>query len=142
MPVFHKETPSCTIVLVDLAFQNVIILQVVYTKELKNPNKKSYFPNSQLYCWFTTEHPVPYFSPFIKHSLFYTIIIFYNFCRTSNFFDFFDFFLMYVFLTPPSLSGIVQVHEDAIGCLEQTNNLGNLGKGTLVWSPQGHHNIL
>ena len=50
MRVFHKETPSCTIALVDLAFQNVIVLQVVYTKELKNPNKKSYFPNSTLYC--------------------------------------------------------------------------------------------
>ena len=36
------------------------------------------------------------------------------------------FLLMYVFLTPPALSGLYQVHEGAIGCLEQTNNLGNL----------------
>ena len=48
---------------------------------------------------------------------------------------------MYVFLTPPPLSGLYQVHEGAIGCLEQTNNLGNLSAGTLIWSPQGHHFI-
>ena len=31
--------------------------------------------------------------------------------------------------------------QDAARCLGQTNNLGNLGTGTLIWSPQGHHNI-
>ena len=34
-----------------------------------------------------------------------------------------------------------QVHEGAIGRLEHTNNLRNLGKSTLIWSRQAHHNI-
>ena len=50
-------------------------------------------------------------------------------------------FLMYVSLNPPALPGY-QVLVGAIGCLEQTNSLGNLKTGTLPWSPQGHHNII
>ena len=50
------------------------------------------------------------------------------------------FSLIYVFLTPPALPDF-QVHVGAIGCLEQTNNLGNLGAGTPTWSLQGHQYI-
>ena len=50
------------------------------------------------------------------------------------------FFLINVcFSNPTCPLRIYQVHEGAIGCLEQTNNLGNLVTGTLTWSPQGHH---
>ena len=47
---------------------------------------------------------------------------------------------MYVYLNPPALPGY-QVLVGAVGCLEQTNSLGNLKTGTHTWSPQGHHNI-
>ena len=47
---------------------------------------------------------------------------------------------MYVSLNPPALTGY-HVLVGAIGCLEQTNSLGNLKTGTPTWSPQGHHNI-
>ena len=74
---------------------------------------------------------------------------------------------LYVFLTPPALSGVpvVWVHAQrayslssltgthfpspmlpqvlvgAARHLEHTNNIGNLGTGTPIWSPQGCHNI-
>ena len=32
---------------------------------------------------------------------------------------------------------LLQIHEGATGCLERTNNLGNLVTATPIWSPQG-----
>ena len=51
------------------------------------------------------------------------------------------FLLMCVSLNPPALPGC-QVLVGAIGCLEQTNDLGNLKTGSQTWSPQGYHILL